>query len=309
VKKVLFFLSGFLVSLILVNGQTNVYHPFPTHDAIWREYSGYYPIPNFVAFEYIITGDTLILDKDYHKILRISANYAIGYNGVPILDSLGGTYEEYYGAFREDTILKQVFFIPYWYQYEELLYDFNLQLGDSLSGLNGGQYTYVMTVDSVIVGTEYRRRLGIGCPHFFNYPYVFLIEGIGSTFGFVEPINIPIEGVLKLYCFTQNGISLYQSADPHSTCDFLAVKEIESNKPVGVSPNPFTTSTQITLDKTYHNISLSVYDIQGKLMLQKQHKDCNQIQLNRNGLGNGMYFLKLTLDERWVETGKIVISE
>jgi len=76
-----------------------------------------------------------------------------------------------------------------------------------------------------------------------------------------------------------------------------------------ITPNPLTTSTQITFDKTYHNISFSLYDIQGKLMLQKQYADQSQIQLNREGLNNGMYFLKLTLDERWVETGKVIISE
>jgi hypothetical protein len=76
-----------------------------------------------------------------------------------------------------------------------------------------------------------------------------------------------------------------------------------------IFPNPFTTSTQITLDKTYHHISLAVYDMQGKLMLQKQYTDQTQIQLNREALNNGMYFLKLTLDERWVETGKVIISE
>jgi hypothetical protein len=75
-----------------------------------------------------------------------------------------------------------------------------------------------------------------------------------------------------------------------------------------ISPNPFTTSTQITLPQTYHNIALAVYDIQGKLLAQQQYKDCSQIQLNRNQLCNGLYFLKLTLDDKRVETGKIVID-
>jgi hypothetical protein len=87
------------------------------------------------------------------------------------------------------------------------------------------------------------------------------------------------------------------------------IGENKDQNNVFTSPNPFTTSTQITLDKTYHNISLSVYDIQGKLMLQNQYADCNTIQLGRNGLGNGMYFLKLGLDDKWVETTKIVVSE
>jgi hypothetical protein len=78
---------------------------------------------------------------------------------------------------------------------------------------------------------------------------------------------------------------------------------------ISISPNPFTTSTQITLPQTFHNIALAVYDIQGKLLAQHQYKDCSQIQLNRNQLSNGLYFLKLTLDDKEVETGKIIVSE
>jgi hypothetical protein len=33
------------------------------------------------------------------------------------------------------------------------------------------------------------------------------------------------------------------------------------------------------------------------------------LQLNRNGLNSGLYFLKLTLDDRWVETGKVVVTD
>jgi hypothetical protein len=115
----------------------------------------------------------------------------------------------------------------------------------------------------------------------------------------------------KLKCFEDNSFTLYDPSAQDCEYDLthLGINKTQGINLEKISPNPFTTSTQITLDKTYHNISLSVYDIQGKLMLQKQYADCDQIQLNRNGLGNGMYFLKLRLDDRWVETGKIVVSE
>jgi hypothetical protein len=308
-KKVLFFLAILFISLTTVKGQTNIYHPFPTHDAIWRQFSGYSPIPNYVAYEYLIAGDTNISSKIYHKLTRISANYAITLTGMPDLNNLGATYQSYYGAFREDTILKKVFYMPYWNPNEQLLYDFNLQLGDTLSGVNHGNHTYVGAVDSILIGTDYRRRLGIVCELFSNYPYVYLIEGIGSTSGLVEPIDIPFEGYSILYCFTQNEIHLYQSSDMNSTCDFLSVNENESNKYFSISPNPFSQSTQITLNQNYHSIALAVYDIQGKQVAQQQYKDCDKIQLNRNQLSNGLYFLKLTLDDKEVETGKVIISK
>jgi hypothetical protein len=87
------------------------------------------------------------------------------------------------------------------------------------------------------------------------------------------------------------------------------IKELHITLNHTISPNPFTTTTQITLNQTYHNIALAVYDIQGKLLAQNRYKDCSQIQLNRNQLSNGLYFLKLTMDDMEVETGKIVIRE
>ncbi len=81
------------------------------------------------------------------------------------------------------------------------------------------------------------------------------------------------------------------------------------NNGITVYPNPFSTTTQITLSQTYHTISLSVYDMQGKLVAQNQYTDCDKIQLNRNTLTNGMYFLKLILDDKEITTGKIVVSD
>jgi uncharacterized protein (TIGR02145 family) len=92
--------------------------------------------------------------------------------------------------------------------------------------------------------------------------------------------------------------------------DFPAkINEYGLNNNIIIAPNPFSQSTQITLNQSYHNIALAVYDIQGKQVAQQQYADCDKIQLNRNQLSNGLYFLKLTLDDKAVESGKIVISE
>jgi hypothetical protein len=44
------------------------------------------------------------------------------------------------------------------------------------------------------------------------------------------------------------------------------------------------------------------------LVTQQHYADCDKLQLSRNQLSNGLYFLKLTLDDKKVETGKIVIA-
>jgi hypothetical protein len=90
----------------------------------------------------------------------------------------------------------------------------------------------------------------------------------------------------------------------------VGINEIlNSNEILNITPNPFSQSTQITLNQSYHNIALAVYDIQGKQVAQQQYADSDKIQLSRNQLSNGLYFLKLTLDDKAVETGKIVVRE
>jgi hypothetical protein len=89
---------------------------------------------------------------------------------------------------------------------------------------------------------------------------------------------------------------------------YEGISEFQQNI-ISISPNPFSQSTQITLNQSYHSIALAVYDSQGKQVAQQQYADCDKIQFNRNQLSNGLYFLKLTLDDKALETGKIVISE
>ncbi len=97
---------------------------------------------------------------------------------------------------------------------------------------------------------------------------------------------------------------------PYNCSELLSVPENAAlENRITISPNPFSTTTQITLSQTYHTISLSVYDMQGKLISQDQHTDCDKIQLNRNSLTNGMYFLKLIMDDKEITTGKIVVSD
>ncbi len=75
-----------------------------------------------------------------------------------------------------------------------------------------------------------------------------------------------------------------------------------------IYPNPFSTSTQISFDKTYQTLDLSLIDLQGKIIQQKSYHDCNKITLDRAGIANGFYFLRVSLDGKFVETKKVIIN-
>jgi hypothetical protein len=158
----------------------------------------------------------------------------------------------------------------------------------------------------VIVGNfNYTWSISDSCwEHFFEPPQANtrkFIKGIGDLWNHDDPVHWYASSN-KLVYYKKGSLTC---GTPLGISEFL----VNNKAVINISPNPFTTTTQITLPQTYHNIALAVYDIQGKLLAQQQHADCSKIQFNRNQLSNGLYFLKLTLDDKEVETGKIVISE
>ncbi len=100
----------------------------------------------------------------------------------------------------------------------------------------------------------------------------------------------------------------YHNTIPDCKPDYINENDLFGYS-IAIAPNPFSQSAWITFSQTYHNITLEIYDIQGKLMMYNEYTDGDKLLFNRNGLNNGMYFLKITLDGKWVETRKMVVGD
>ncbi|MDD2799173.1 MAG: T9SS type A sorting domain-containing protein [Bacteroidales bacterium] len=97
---------------------------------------------------------------------------------------------------------------------EVLLYDFNLQVGDSIiaswSGLN--VTLKVMKVDSLLLNGEWRKRLQMGQHDAYYGNDYFLhnwIEGIGSDDGILYSTVLVMDSGSTLLCFHRNGELVY----------------------------------------------------------------------------------------------------
>ncbi len=173
-----------------------------------------------------ISGDTLIGGTNYHKL--VSPEQVFHSNGAC---NISGTWTApgfYAGAIRQDIANKKVFYVDTMTYTEQLLYDFNLQVGDTVKGfyvsnnpcwdeIVGG---LVVGIDSVMIGNSYRKRWNIGgC---FNTPDIYFIEGIGSTYGLID--NFFLAGatdhpIHRLQCFTKMDSLLFPSS--LSSCQFM----------------------------------------------------------------------------------------
>jgi hypothetical protein len=87
------------------------------------------------------------------------------------------------------------------------------------------------------------------------------------------------------------------------------IEELLKSSGVSVFPNPFTTSTTLTLQGTYHNPSLFIYNLLGQEVGAYCIGTNKQITIHRNNLPAGMYFYKLIEDNKEVlGIGKMIVE-
>ena len=240
-KKYLIFL--FLLTSLDSFSQTSVYHPFPNSNAYWRV--NYYESPSnpctgtglLASYQYTYDGDTIINSNIYKKILKSGAIFSLCYPGTPL---------GYQGAFREDTILKRAYLVLPGDTMDSLLYDFNLQVGDtvnsvlhSLSIYGNNCAPYIITaMDSQLIGSSYRKRWTIGLMSGLCIQARY-VEGVGNLFGFLDSYYTFEEGPLLL-CFSVNNQPQYYIG-PISVCNPLSINEIPEQAIISnllISPNP-----------------------------------------------------------------------
>ncbi|GHT04959.1 hypothetical protein AGMMS49525_11820 [Bacteroidia bacterium] len=125
-----------------------------------------------------------------------------------VLPSLGNTYV-YISHIREDTTSQKVFYLD-GYGEEELLYDFQLQVGDII----GEEYFEhsVETIDFINIGGISRKRMILHPIHEdYHDTDVVWIEGIGCLeYGLISGSRGPVVGSrTTLTSFSQNGVQVY----------------------------------------------------------------------------------------------------
>jgi len=286
------------------DAQTNVYHPFPDSSALWNEESWWYNPPGFVHNPQIefFGGDTIISTIHYKKIMASGYKYYINQTCCNYVNG-------YLGAMRQDTTHKKIYFCKASTTKDTLLYNFNLHHGDtlSLSYINPTKSNYISSIDSILIGTTYRKKYNISVlPVGSSSSFVSLIEGIGSTFGLLYMLTPPFEAGSTLNCFSQNHVTLYPNMTD-SCSSTVSIKEIKNNSALNfvVYPNPaqnnFTIQTNVSDKQT-----LQIVDVNGKLVLTQIINGTTSIDASI--LAQGVYNISLTSSEGVVNKKLVIVK-
>jgi len=289
--KKLYFCFFILVSINSV-AQTSVYHPFPDSNAVWNVEIVSQCSSSTVTWEwysYVMNGDTSIGGNSYHKIyipLFLDTSQCFGNS------ALAGYY---FGCVRQDTSLKRVYFIERLASTENLLYDFSLEIGDTIHGLltNWGDCaddSVITEIDSILINGNYRKRWKV--PTMLMPQHI--IEGIGYLGGPFTPI-CSWEGRDDLSCFTQDNVVLYEDSfnvTHPGLCGIInSVSPVEKKPTTFLYPNPVF--EEAMLETPAQPAVLSIYNYLGILVLERKIIS-NKTILQLEDLHDGIYFYCLT---------------
>lgn len=203
--------------------------------------------------------------------------------------------------FREDVDAQKV------YQLvdgaEIIVFDFSLQVSDTITFENGVTYT-VTSVTTIDVAGATRKAITLNAVLGSEY----WIEGVGSVNHPLISHAVWSEPTVSLSCSYQNGVNVYSALN--SNCESI-LKTIEKDRSLAqptLLPNPFTDRATLTLGKNVSNGALKIFNSVGQLVKEIKNIEGQQIIIERGGLKNGIYILQLFENNKLLCIQKILVD-
>ena len=262
-----------IIIIMIIISSSNCYSQFLNDNAIWtvqQNSFGEWPSENF--FDIRITKDTVIDDISWKLFDTRSVVATLREENNRV----------YYRVIRHD------YSTDAYDEKEHLLYDFNLEAGDSLyiqirePSEHNLFFWHVQEVDSVEVAGSLKKRM------LLTYPYgvqQYWIEDVGSSYG---PLYFHFmtrhEVVFNLHCFRINNLKLY------GECSYVS-SIIEKT----INEYPFRYNgilKSITLNSSIlQSGTINIYTMSGTKILSKKIIDTNVVDVKH--IKSGFYIIEI----------------
>jgi hypothetical protein len=296
--------------LIIILSYNKIYlqidYPFPDSNAIWinMEHTGGSQPSTIETWS--IGGSDTIINSNTYKIIH--------YGNDPNWKR---------GGIRSSQGL--VYYIPFPYSTEYLLYDFNLNVGDTINNVyveDPGHDPYatfpapitnlyqlvVDYTDSILINGNYRKQIHLASGSMLSSGS--WIEGIGNTQGLFWSTDDNISNFsLELYCMSYNDTILYPNSS-FGTCEsFFGIND-EKNSTFNslVSPNPSSNLIKIQYNNPNRSqFALDIYDNLGRKVNRSNFIIDEEIEIDVRDFKNGIYHYTLfCATQNLRSTGKFI---
>ncbi len=286
----------FLFILYSFLGKTQQYVPLVVDSAHWIIEQCDGSIIDGAAWEYYILGDTVVNSIDYKKVYKRWWQYDFC--------TLTQPYTNYqlFSLIREDTLNRKVYSTGnniIWgtsggyacpSDNDTLIYDFDLQIGDTVNTCVTGlkTITFISQPNFWRSSTTFHTNSGVE-----------LYEGVGSMFGLFEYLEFALSGgvdpQLAHYCIGNL-----------ANCGLTVSEEEYFTSNVKIYPNPTNGIIKIEFDESRVNNQFYIYNVSGKLM-EKKYINSKTSTLNVSHLAEGIYYYKIVSSSNKIFRGKLSI--
>jgi len=299
-------MKGFILTIsffiLTLCGFGQEYLPFDFEKGRWISNYWCGESDDNISIQYYTKGDTLINDQLFKKLFCYSKNYKHSQRD-PIINN------SYVGAVRNNEN-KQVEYLESDLNHLVIIYDFNLQIGDTIkngfgqfncvwefSGCSNNMPLVVITIDSINYCERYHKRFVF---EQYDGHDQYLIEGIGFNDGFMFPQFQPFEIITSLDCYTEVGNSDCEACDL-----LLSSHEIDFNSSLSINPNP--TNGLFSLKSNEQIEKIEIYDLLGNLVYKDN--SCPVVPTIHLDLPNGIYLVKVKTFNDHLFSRKVVVKK
>lgn len=293
-----------LSSILFIHAQN--YVPFPEQNAVWLEHETWldsHPKDNSTCTDniYETDGDTTINNIKYIKLNRTTSKYVYGR-----VTNIGCTnqvtnpnypYKSLFCLFRNDTSQKKVYIWDFYSQNERLLYDFNLNVNDTINQnlING---TSKVWVDSVTVKmfNSYNRKV------YYLSNQAVLIEGIGYTSGLIKK-GFASDSLNHLACMQVNDTSIFSK---YNGClNTTSIKDLRKETDlINIYPNSVKDQFKIETSQEQELKEIELFDLTGKSV---RFYNSNQLEFSVKDVSPGVYILRIEETDNKLYTKKLIV--
>jgi hypothetical protein len=300
-KKAIMLMVVVLLWQTTIKAQTNDYIPFPHqavwHVFIWRDDSG---TSKFNFEERYTDGDTIINGLKYIKYYD------------PTLKS----------AVRDDSVNKIVYRYNFVSKKDEVMFDFNLKIGDTILILDKTIKYWIKDIDSVLLlDGRYHNRYSFNDPAKSMTPAPKLspwVQGVGYFHSNIYSSLSEASESSTLYitvCASANGKKLIRGSGYPNPKDFencggiiTDIQTPENSDAIIFYPNPVSNKLQLKWSEQNKNTAMhfSITDCLGKVILEGA--DTYEF-IDVSGLSTGLYFIILTDNQGNLVKNKFIKQE
>lgn len=297
----------------MISGQNN-YIPFIGQNKYWifSQQDDWEPVPNTIdGFIFSFGPDTIINDIVYSKLIKFGLD---GENPCPnrpcfspfIPYQINTNFQEAFAYLREDTIAKKVYCIPannffnFCDTNEHVLYDFNQNVGDTLSKCNllfhagwplTENYFKIDSINMEFIFDKNRKVAHFNGFTFGGLPFIRpmkLVEGVG----FVDNLGFYLDNYTKFGDFCEGTLE---------DCNIISkTKEYTKSKNlVSVFPNP--ASEVLNIESELNIQKTEIIDRNGRLVISSSGRE-----LDVSLLLAGLYFVKCYVADKKLYYSKFV---